>query len=272
MMPLAHFRVKDVSNSFADEEGEGFLAFVFSPSERAKVFFRLISMKTGIFKNVLFSLALHGIALACCLAMPVQKLVPLFCAGDSTLTLTSLSIYQPGAVMPGNSFTLQEQRSDTDNHSQKETEPEIREKEENNPDNFSIESRDMQADKPLAVPPQGNVKNPKYQVEGKKPALFLDGDAQTKGIVDGLASNSGIHPYYPLGARVRGEEGIVKVEACVGGDGCVLNCAVVKSSGFLALDDAALVAVKSARFVTAHGTAPAKDIKTVLNFRFDLVD
>jgi len=229
-------------------------------------------MKSNIIKNVLFSVALHGIALACCFAVPAQKLIPLFCTGDSVLTLTSLSIYQPGAVMPGNSLTLQEQRHDTDNHSSEETEPEIMEKEKNDPDNFSIESRDMQADKPSAAHPQGNVKSPKYRIEGEKPALFLDGDAQTKGITGGLASNSGIHPYYPLGARLRGEEGVVKVEVCIGGNGHALNCAVVKSSGFLALDDAALAAIKRARFVTASGTAPAKDSKTVLTFRFDLVD
>lgn len=229
-------------------------------------------MKTGIIKNVLFSIALHGIAFACCFALPAPKLVPLFLAGDSALTLTSLSIYQPGAVRPGNSLTLPEERRDTGNHPAEETEPEINEDEENNPDHLLIESQDMQADKLPAASPQGNVKNTRYQTEGERPALFLDGDFQTKGIESGLAANSGIHPYYPLGARLRGEEGIVKVEALVGAGGHVLDCAVIKSSGFPALDEAALTAVKRARFVAARGAAPAKDSKTVLTFLFCLID
>lgn len=229
-------------------------------------------MKTGIIKNILFSIALHGIALACCLAVPAQKLVPLFSAGNSALTLTSLSIYQPGAVQAVNSLTLQEQRRDAEHHAPEEVEPEIEEDEENDPDNLSIESRDMQADKQPATSLPGNIKDIKHQVEGKKPALFLDGNARTKGIAGGLSANSGIHPYYPLGARLRGEEGIVKVEAWVGVNGRVLNCAVVKSSGFTALDDAALVAVKRTRFISTQCQAIKNESKTVLTFRFDLVD
>lgn len=215
---------------------------------------------------------MHGVVLACCFAVPAQKLVPLFCAGNSTLTLTSLSIYQPGAASEGNSLTLQERRRDANHHALEEIEPEIEENEENDSDDLSIESRNMQADKLPPAPSQGNIKNTKHQIEWKKPALFLDGDARTKGIAGGLAANSGIHPYYPLGSRLRGEEGVVKVEVCVNANGHALNCAVVKSSGFLALDDAALAAVKRARFVTAKGLAPANDSKTVLTFRFDIVD
>jgi len=226
-------------------------------------------MKKNIIKNVLFSVSLHGILLACCLAMPAQTFVPLFCAGDSALTLTSLSVCQPGATAPENSLTLQEQRHDADNYSPEGLEPEIEKDEENDPNNFSLEPRNSQAP---AVAPQGNVKNTKHRVESEKPALFLNGDLRIKGIAGGQAANSGIHPYYPLGARLRGEEGIVKVEIRAGANGHMLDCAVVKSSGFLALDDAALAAVKRARFVTANGTAPANDSKTVLTFRFDLVD
>lgn len=229
-------------------------------------------MKENIIKNILFSVAGHGIVLACCFAVPAQKLVPLFCAGNSALTLTSLSVFQPGPVPPENSLTLQEQRRDADNHSPEEIEPEIEENKENDPDNLPIESRDGPTDKLSAASPQENKKNTKHQVKGKKTALFLDGDVQTKGIAGGRAANSGIHPHYPLGARLRGEEGVVKVEAWVGASGHVFNCAVVKSSGFTALDDAALNAVQQTRFVSAKALSIQKRNKTVLTFRFDLID
>ncbi|MDO9541674.1 MAG: energy transducer TonB [Kiritimatiellia bacterium] len=148
----------------------------------------------------------------------------------------------------------------------------IEESEENNPANLSIASRDIRADKLAAAPSPGHVINTKHRVKGGKPALFLAGDTRTKGIAGGLAANSGVHPYYPLGARLRGEEGTVKVEICVGANGCVLNCAVIKSSGFSALDDAAVDAVKRTQFVSAKALSIQKESKTILTFQFDLID
>ena len=208
-------------------------------------------MKSNIIKNVLFSVALHGVALACCFAMPAQKLIPLFQAGNSSLTLTSLAISQPAGDQSKNNAA---QKQETEN----DAAVEIENNEENSPDDLS----DIRDEKPASVSPQ----------KPKNPGTPIDADTQLKGITGGRAGNSEIRPYYPLGARLRGEEGVVKVEVCVGGNGHALNCAVVKSSGFLALDDAALAAVKRARFVTASGAAPAKDSKTVLTFRFDIVD
>lgn len=211
-------------------------------------------MKTGIIKNILFSVALHGVALACCFAVPTQKLIPLFQAGNSSLTLTALVISQPPGEQSKNTVAQRRENEKTEN----EAAAALEDNEENSPDDLP----DIQDKKP------NSTSTRKPQDTGRP----VDADAQIKGITGGLAGNSEIRPYYPLGARLRGEEGVVKVEVCVGGNGHALNCAVVKSSGFLALDDAALAAVKRARFVTAHGTAPAKDSKAVLTFRFDLVD
>ena len=212
-------------------------------------------MKNNIIKNVLFSVALHGIALACCFAMPAQKLIPLFQAGNSSLTLTALVISQPSGEQSKNAAAQKRENKKTEN----EAAVEIENNAENSPDDLP----DIPDKKPVSASPQ----------KPQNPGMPIDADAQIKGITGGLAGNSEIRPYYPLGARLRGEEGVVKVEVCVGvGGGHALNCAVVKSSGFLALDDAALAAVKRARFVTARGSAPAKDSKTVLTFRFDIVD
>jgi protein TonB len=229
-------------------------------------------MEKNIIKNVLFSVALHGVVLACCLAVPAQKFLPLFCAGDSALTLTSLSIYQPGAAQPADSLTLPEQRRTPINRSPAKIEPEIEEPEENDSGDLPVEPRKIPAVKQLAKILKKEGENTKQRTEGEKPALFLNGDNQTKGVAGGLAGNAGVHPRYPLGARMRGEEGVVKVEALIGANGQVLNCAVIKSSGFSALDDAALDAVKQTRFLSANALPVKKESRTVLTFRFDLTN
>jgi len=59
-------------------------------------------------------------------------------------------------------------------------------------------------------------------------------------------------PVYPLAARRRGDQGTVLVRVVVTADGLAANVALEKSSGHPSLDDAALGAVKSWRFVPAR--------------------
>jgi protein TonB len=58
-------------------------------------------------------------------------------------------------------------------------------------------------------------------------------------------------PAYPLGARQRGEEGRVILDALVGADGRPLTVSVAQGSGFWELDRAASRAVKRALFTPA---------------------
>lgn len=60
-----------------------------------------------------------------------------------------------------------------------------------------------------------------------------------------------IKPKYPPGAQERGEQGDVTLEFVVTAEGTVGEVRVVQSSGFRELDDAAVGAVKKARFVPA---------------------
>lgn len=60
-----------------------------------------------------------------------------------------------------------------------------------------------------------------------------------------------IKPDYPKGARQRGEQGDVVVELRVNAEGFVDLAEVVTSSGFAELDEAALRAVRAAKFVPA---------------------
>jgi len=196
----------------------------------------------NIIKNGLFSILVHGLVLVCCFALPAHKLIPLFQSGNSALTLTSLSISVPDKEHSSYEPNLANEEED----------------EEDNTNEIPINPKKRPIEKSL----------PKH----KDRQTSLDTDALLKGVSAGLSESAGIRPYYPLGARLRGEQGVVKVEVCVGSSGQVLDCAVVKSSGYPTLDNAALKAVKLARFISSKCHAIENQARTVLTFRFALVD
>ena len=70
---------------------------------------------------------------------------------------------------------------------------------------------------------------------------------------------------YPRIARKMGWEGRVKIQAIVAPEGRVLQAAVVSSSGYGVLDDAALRGVRAHSFTPGAGTE-----RIVLSFRFKL--
>ena len=78
-----------------------------------------------------------------------------------------------------------------------------------------------------------------------------------------------IKPDYPRGARQRGEQGEVTVEMRVDESGAVSAASVVASSGFPELDEAALRAVRSARFTPAKsgGKSVAATARIALTFK-----
>ena len=78
-----------------------------------------------------------------------------------------------------------------------------------------------------------------------------------------------IKPDYPKGARQRGEQGDVVVELRVNAEGFVDLAEVVTSSGFAELDEAALRAVRAAKFVPAKSghSAVASSARLTLTFR-----
>ena len=78
-----------------------------------------------------------------------------------------------------------------------------------------------------------------------------------------------IKPEYPKGARQRGEEGDVTLELDVSADGMVDDVRIVASCGFAELEQAAMQAVKRARFVPARrGSANVQSTaRLTLTFR-----
>jgi len=103
------------------------------------------------------------------------------------------------------------------------------------------------------------------------------------GIGDGVGgdANSMAHadyarnppPVYPAGARRRAQQGTVTVRVLVGADGSVERAEVADSSGFDALDDAALETVRSRwRFVPARHGGLAVESWVLVPIRFALIE
>ena len=78
-----------------------------------------------------------------------------------------------------------------------------------------------------------------------------------------------IKPEYPKGARQRGEEGDVTLELDISANGTVDDVRVVASCGYPELEQAAIQAVKRARFTPARrGSANvAATARITLTFR-----
>jgi protein TonB len=97
-------------------------------------------------------------------------------------------------------------------------------------------------------------------------------DSLSSGLAGGPAPISTIHPRYPMGSRIRGEEGPVLLRARVDIRGRPVEVEVLQSSGFFALDAAAVKAVKGAHFVPPGAGAPPESYLAELTIRFQLKD
>lgn len=87
---------------------------------------------------------------------------------------------------------------------------------------------------------------PKKTDGATEDATGLGGGARDDGLA--LRTKSSPRPAYPEAARRRGEQGTVTCQLTIARDGRVLEVAVVTSSGFAALDEAALKALRKWRF------------------------
>lgn len=101
-------------------------------------------------------------------------------------------------------------------------------------------------------------------------APLLPVDATPRGVETADAVPYGVvRPVYPRGSRQRGEEGRVVVEVQLAADGRATGVEVTSSSGFGALDRAAIKAAGAARFRSKSGGST--EGQTVpLTFRFTL--
>lgn len=79
-----------------------------------------------------------------------------------------------------------------------------------------------------------------------------------------------IRPVYPSGSRRRGEQGLVTLALDIDAFGMVTKASIKISSGFRALDAAALKAVRSAKFIPARRGDEAVESAVVLPLVFKL--
>lgn len=77
-------------------------------------------------------------------------------------------------------------------------------------------------------------------------------------------------PRYPEGSRLAGEQGVVLVRAVVGSSGDVRRVSMARSSGYPALDRAALEAVERWKFRPASAAGIAMDSDVAVPVRFEL--
>lgn len=79
-----------------------------------------------------------------------------------------------------------------------------------------------------------------------------------------------IKPKYPSESRKRGEQGSVGIEFIVSSDGSAKSLSVVSTSGFPLLDEAAINAVREARFTPAKSNGKTIDFPTRIKLDFIL--
>jgi protein TonB len=79
-----------------------------------------------------------------------------------------------------------------------------------------------------------------------------------------------VHDYYPEQARRDGQEGRAQVKVCVGANGKIVSAETATTSGFPALDEAAVKVAKAARFKPATSEGKAVDSCATLPVKFEL--
>jgi periplasmic protein TonB len=182
---------------------------------------------------------------------PQAKLIPALQSGESALTLTLVSIPPPPEPKP------------------EELPPEPI------PPEPEIITPPIEPE-PVVVPERDEPPEPE-DVQDELPVeapeqVVNDADLLVKGAQGELHPASDIRPRYPLGSRLRGEEGVVTLAVAVTASGDVEAVQVEQSSGYPTLDQAAITAVRRARFVGAGGTDIGSASQAMLSFRFMLVD
>jgi len=95
-------------------------------------------------------------------------------------------------------------------------------------------------------------------------------DPRPVGVDTPATVRSKIIPVYPMRSRRKGEEGRVIVEAVINAAGKVVDCRIVKSSGFSRLDNAAVSATMRSMFSAATHDKKASPGTVELTFRFTL--
>lgn len=120
--------------------------------------------------------------------------------------------------------------------------------------------------------PEFTVGNGSVETGTSGPSVQAVPASGTGGQGDVPMALSEIRPRYPFRSRSDGEEGTVTVRVRVNGEGVIQNVGVTRTSGFSALDAAAVASVRKARFAPARKDGRPVDGEISLTFQFTLRD
>jgi protein TonB len=124
------------------------------------------------------------------------------------------------------------------------------------------------------APQAAPVPMEKAAMENPLPAS-TDRDAtleKEKGVIRDAVALNAFHPTYPRISKRRGEEGTVMLSVQVLADGSVGQTAILQSSGFRRLDEAAVKGALQTTFSPAERLGRAIDSSIELSFTFRLTD
>ena len=206
------------------------------------------------------SLLLHGILLFCvACTWPVfdSGVIPDFQTGESSLALTLIS----SPLQPQEQAALSKPESSRPVYTDPmpvESEP------------VFIETEQDAIEQPAEIEMASHF--PDNSAIFPEKVIHANADMLTKGVVGEPRAESKIRPYYPLGSRMRGEEGTVIVRITVNAFGKAQRIDITKSSEYRALNRAAINAVRRARVIPARKNGTALEAETTLTFRFELID
>ncbi|MFH1477404.1 MAG: energy transducer TonB [Verrucomicrobiota bacterium] len=218
---------------------------------------------TDLLTSFGMSLLLHGLLVLGMIwfwTVRTPNLQPMFQGGDVSLAVTFV-VETEAEAHPAVAAKSEEQvRAQTQDEAAKP----VSVKDEDQ-DMLDVETAEM-------VFTQASAKAPEDERPKTNPTTGASSDAFRQGVSGALRMQSEIRPYYPLGARLRGEEGAVTLRVWVKPSGCASRCEVVHSSGYPALDEAAMDAAQRACYVSTRPGIWRAEAEMTLTFRFRLTE
>ena len=131
------------------------------------------------------------------------------------------------------------------------------------------EPEEVEDEQPL-LEPDSDIEVEPEPVPEEEPVLVPE-TVEDAGVLEAPSLDGDIAPRYPLGSRERGEEGVVTVRVVVDARGRAESLEILESSGFSALDKAALKALRRAEYTAGkRGDIPEPgEVSVTIQFTLD---
>lgn len=207
------------------------------------------------YKSIIFSATLHlSIMMVAYLLLPSAKQI----TQKTTVFLSTANQNEPSHTSTNEPSKAQNKQND------KNTKKQIAEqKNENIPLKQDIAKQNAEPDTKIAAAA------PQTHNDTTAPKETKQAETKITKPVFNAAYLKNPPPRYPTASERRGEEGVVLIRALIGVDGSCKKATLKQSSGYTRLDDSALEAVQSWRFIPAKkGDEPIEDwVQIPLEFK-----